>query len=61
IPKGILVQLSGRDWKIYHEFNGNNHKELARKYGVSVPWVYQIIKRVHKMEVAKRQIDLFNE
>lgn len=61
IPKGILVPLSGRDWAIYQEFNGNNHKELARKYKVSVAWVYQILKRVHKQEVAKRQGDLFSE
>ena len=61
IPKGILVPLSGRDWAIYNKFTGNNHKELAREYKVSVAWVYQIIKRVHKMEVNKRQIDMFAE
>lgn len=59
IPKNILIQLSGRDWAIYNEFTGNNHKELARKYKVSVAWVYQIIKRVHKQEVNKRQGDMF--
>lgn len=61
IPKSILLPLSGRDWAIYNEFNGDNHNELARKYKVSVAWVYKIIKRVHKEEIAKRQIDLFSE
>lgn len=61
IPRKILIPLSGRDWEIYNKFTGNNHKELAREYKVSVAWVYQIIKRVHKMEVGKRQPDLFSE
>lgn len=59
IPKGILIPLSGRDWAIYNEFKGDNHKALARKYKVSVAWVYQILKRVHKQEISKRQGDLF--
>lgn len=59
IPKGILVHLTGRDLKIWQEFNGKNHNELARKYGVSVVWVYKILKKVQQEEVAKRQIDMF--
>lgn len=61
IPKGILLPLSGRDWEIYNNFNGNNHRELAHEYKVSVAWVYQIIKKVHKMEINKRQLDMFAE
>lgn len=61
VPKRILLPLSGRDWAIYNEFTGDNHKALARKYNVSVAWVYQILKRVHKQEVSKRQADLFPE
>lgn len=61
IPKGILLPLSGRDLAIWQEFNGKNHNELARKHGVSVAWVYKIVKRVQKEEVAKRQMDMFSE
>lgn len=61
IPKGILIPLSGRDLAIWREFNGKNHNELARKYDVSVAWVYKIVKRVQKEEVAKRQMDMFAE
>ncbi|SDO03677.1 Mor transcription activator family protein [Desulfonauticus submarinus] len=30
-------------YKIKKEFNGTNHKELARKYGLSVRQVYRIL------------------
>ncbi|OBX07046.1 transcriptional regulator [Gallibacterium salpingitidis] len=61
IPKALLIALSERDLAIWREFNGSNHRELSRKYGVSMQWVYQIVKRVQKEEVAKRQYDMFNE
>lgn len=61
IPKGMLLLLSKRDLAIWQEFNGKNHNELARKYGVSVPWVYKIVKRVQQEEVGKRQMDMFAE
>ncbi|POY46200.1 Mor transcription activator family protein, partial [Avibacterium paragallinarum] len=36
-----------------------NHRELARKYGVSMQWVYQIVKRMQKEEIDRRQFDMF--
>ncbi|TCJ95939.1 Mor family transcriptional regulator [Volucribacter psittacicida] len=59
IPRAILFTLNERDLKIWREFNGFNHRELARKYGVSMQWVYQIVKRIQKEEIAKRQVDMF--
>ncbi|MDG4949149.1 transcriptional regulator [Actinobacillus equuli subsp. haemolyticus] len=59
IPRNIGLLLSERDKKIYDEFNGTNHRELARKYNVSMQWVYAIVKRVGKEEIAKRQPDMF--
>lgn len=56
IPRNLLMALNERDMKIYEEFNGNNHRELARKYNVSMQWVYKIVKKVHKDEVARRQM-----
>ncbi len=52
-------KLSKRDETIYQEFNGINHSELARKYGVSLQWIYKIVKAVQKEEMAKRQPDMF--
>lgn len=59
IPKSLLMPLSGRDLKIFHEFDGKNYNELANKYNVSVAWVYRIVKRVRREEIAKRQMDMF--
>lgn len=59
IPRALSFVLSERDWKIWHEFNGLNHRELARKYGVSMQWVYQIVKRMQKEDIDRRQIDMF--
>ena len=58
-PMGLSYILSKRDRQIYAEFNGNNHSELARKYGISLQWVYKLIKTVHKEEMATRQQDMF--
>jgi len=58
-PMGLSVKLSQRDQGIYDEFNGTNHSDLARKYGVSLQWIYKIIKAVGRVELARRQRDLF--
>lgn len=60
-PMGLSLQLSKRDKQIYSEFDGMNHSDLARKYNVSVQWVYKIVKAVRKAEMASRQEDLFAE
>jgi Mor family transcriptional regulator len=58
-PMGLSVKLSRRDRQIYEEFNGTNHSELARKHGVSLQWIYKIVKAVRKDEIARRQVDMF--
>ncbi|TYG34182.1 transcriptional regulator [Lonepinella koalarum] len=59
IPRNLILLLSERDRKIYAEFNGRNHSELARKYKVSMQWVYQIVKKMRKEEINRRQFDMF--
>jgi Mor family transcriptional regulator len=58
-PMGLSVKLSRRDRQIYDEFNGTNHSDLARKYSVSLQWIYKIVKAVRKDEIARRQVDMF--
>lgn len=60
-PMGLSYRLSQRDRQIYDEFNGHNHSELARKYGVSLQWIYKIIKTVRREDMARRQSDMFGE
>ncbi len=47
-PMGISSKISARDVAIYAEFNGSNHAELARKYKISLVWIYKIIKAMRK-------------
>jgi len=54
-PMGLSYKLTQRDQQIYDEFTGDNQSDLARKYGVSIQWIYKIIKTVRQEEIAKRQ------
>ncbi|MCM2494578.1 Mor transcription activator family protein [Burkholderia glumae] len=58
-PMGVSYRLSQRDRQIFEEFRGDNQAELARKFGVSLQWVYKIIKTVRREDIAARQRDLF--
>ena len=44
---------------IYKAFTGNNHLELAKKFGVSKTHVYRVIKEGYLAELNDRQPDLF--
>lgn len=59
-PMGLSIKLSRRDRQIYDKFNGHNQSDLAREFGVSLQWVYKIIKAVRKEEIARRQVDMFS-
>lgn len=45
-PMGMVWKVSQRDREIFLEFDGRNHHELARKFGVSLQWIYSVVKRV---------------
>lgn len=59
-PMGMVWKVSQRDREIFQEFDGRNHYELARKFGVSVQWVYSVVKRVRKEELDRMQGKLFD-
>lgn len=58
-PIGTAIKLSARDQEIWNEFTGNNHSQLARKYGVSLQWIYKIVKAMRQADLARRQGGLF--
>lgn len=60
VPSNLKVNIATRDMKLYKEFNGHNQNELARKYKISVVWVYKIIKRVRQQLQDKQQQRLFD-
>lgn len=53
IPKGqySAVMNTARNNLIRKEFNGANHTELAMKYGVSLQWIYKIVKEKQPYEL----------
>lgn len=59
-PMGMVWKVSMRDREIFNAFNGRNHHELARQFGVSVQWVYSVVKRVKKEELDRMQGKLFD-
>lgn len=60
-PMGVSFKLSQRYRQIYGEFNGTNHSELARKFRMSVPWIYKIVKAGRQEDLARRQGDMFGK
>ena len=54
-PRGLHVRVSERDLKLYDDFNGTNHNELASKYNVSVQWVYKVVERMRLFDIERRQ------
>lgn len=58
IPKADAIERCERDEAIWRDFNGNNHRELARRYNVTEVHIYRIIKRMRALDRARRQVDL---
>ncbi|ATO34617.1 DNA-binding protein [Dickeya dianthicola] len=60
-PMGMAWKVSQRDRQIFAAFNGHNHHDLARQFGCSLQWVYSVVKRVRKEELARMQGRLFDD
>lgn len=46
VPSGLVLKLTPIYLEIYGKFTGHNQSALAREYGMSVQWIYQIVKRM---------------
>ena len=55
VPKEVSKKALSRHLQIYAEFNGRNYSELARKYDISLTWMYKIIKMTREAEMRRRQ------
>lgn len=60
-PKGDSLEIAERDLQMYAEFNGHNHDELVRNYGLSLQQVYKRLRLVRDSEIAKIQGDLLDD
>lgn len=59
IPTTDMASLQEHYARIWNDFSGRNHNELAIKYHLSVQRIYAITKEMRKAYVKTRQHDLF--
>jgi len=59
IPQNYALKISSRNVEIWDKFTGNNYADLAKEYGISIPWIYKIIKQARKEFQDKNQGSLF--
>lgn len=59
VSKGRDVNSTLKHHEVFKGFNGNNHRQLAKQFDITVPHVYRIIKKILKEETDKRQPQLF--
>ena len=59
IGRGAVV--TERDRQIYRRFDGGNHDELARQFGLTVRQVYNILSKIRTENFEKQQMKLFPE
>jgi len=59
ISTGYALAISQRDREIYRLFNGNNHRQLSKKFQVTERAIYHIIARVRQAEMDERQDTLW--
>lgn len=57
IGRGLVI--SERDREIVCRFTGNNHAELASRYGLTERQIYNIVARARSEACRKNQIPLF--
>lgn len=48
VAKQHKLGICDRDWQIYQAFNGRNHHELAKRFGLSLPYIYKILANFKK-------------
>ena len=55
IPQARFYVLSRRDKEIYEQFNGTNHLELARRFGLTEFSIRKVIKKITENKIRQNQ------
>lgn len=58
LPRDDKLKLAIRDALIYREFDGSNHRDLAKKTGLTTTQIYNIIARQRRIRMDKIQPEL---
>lgn len=61
LPTGDTLFQALRNNALYNDWKGRNIDELSRKYGLSNPQVYAVIKEQRALHRTRHQPDLFQE
>ncbi|MBN6071490.1 positive regulator of late transcription [Aggregatibacter actinomycetemcomitans] len=48
-PTGTRLKVQIRDNRIFKEFKGNNMDEISRKYNLSAPHIYSILRKQQEL------------
>lgn len=54
VPMNAVGRRTQRNLKIWREFTGDNHAELATRYNLCVQRVYEILKAMHRLHAPKQ-------
>lgn len=56
VPNGVQRDRSAQLWKdVYEKFRGSNHVALAQEFGISITYVYRIVRETRARERKRRQ------
>ena len=58
LSKGVVMHVTARDRQMFAEFSGNNHFQLARKYGLTVQRVRQVFNALQRKRFERLQGNL---
>lgn len=54
-------EVMQRNQRIFDEFKGDNHDALAERFGISIQWVYSIVKDMRDDYIRRHQPDMFSD
>lgn len=61
IPIGREYEISQRDEQMWQKFNGHNHEDLVREFGVTLVHVYRVVGKMARLVRERDQGRLFAE
>lgn len=56
---GLFYKVAKLHQEVWEAFDGTNHNDLAKRFGVSRAWIYKIVARMRAADLATRQPDMF--
>lgn len=61
LPQGDRIKRALRNKRIFHHFNGRNHRELCQQYKLSEQKIYEIVREQRQLHMNRIQPNLFTD